>query len=48
MGEMEHVIVEANFFKAAPKIKESKICLVPGSKASGSGRLKKGIFIQFR
>ncbi|NLZ54522.1 MAG: hypothetical protein GX892_15535 [Thermoanaerobacteraceae bacterium] len=44
MGEMEHVIVEANFFKAAPKIKESKICLVPGSKASGSGRLKKGIF----
>ena len=44
MGEIEHIIVEADFLKATPNIMETKICLVPGSKAKVSGTLKKGIF----
>lgn len=46
IGKIEHIIVEADFSIATPKIKESKICLVPGSKANASGVLERGIYIQ--
>lgn len=44
LGELEHIIVEADFSKATPTIRNTKICLVPGSIANVSGRLKKGIY----
>ncbi|NQS76791.1 MAG: hypothetical protein HQP61_10240 [Peptococcaceae bacterium] len=46
LGELEHIIVDADFSKATPTIKNSKICLVPGSIANATGRLIKGIYHQ--
>jgi len=45
MGKIEHVVIEANFFKATPTLEETKICAVPGSKGGKCGILKRGIFI---
>jgi|LFRM01.1.fsa_nt_gb hypothetical protein len=45
-GEIEHVIIEADFSRATPRVIDSKICITPGSIAKASGLLKKGVFIQ--
>ncbi|WP_427338571.1 hypothetical protein [Caloranaerobacter sp. DY30410] len=47
MAETEYIITEFNFEKSSLEVKESKICVTPGSVSKAEGKnfkLKKGIF----
>jgi len=47
-GKTEYIIIEFNFQKAIPEVKESRLCIIPGSKIRNTNKnmeLKKGVLL---